>query len=215
MRQVAHINDCECIMSHIWTSHVISVNESCHTYECVTSHISMRFVTHKNESCHTYECVMSHIWMSHVTHMSESCHIYEWVMSHIWMSHVTHMDESCHKYERSMSHMWRSVTQVSASLHIRVNHTRYCRCIGCHKLQVIFRKRVSYRRALLRKMTHQNKASYAASLPCITRTLQTTYINVAFMEGIDWFWLPIFRTNLVCGFWNKEMRMYQNCSLIY
>ena len=24
---------------------------------------------------------------------------------------------------------------------------------------------------------------------------------------IDWFWLPIFRTNLVRGFWNKEMEI--------
>ena len=24
--------------------------------------------------------------------------------------------------------------------------------------------------------------------------------------SIDWFWLPIFRTNLVCGPWNKELK---------
>jgi len=35
---------------------------------------------------------------------------------------------------------------------------------------------------------------------------------------IDWFWLPIFRTNLVRGFWNKEMKIQNKgavCSLIY
>jgi len=39
------------------------------------------------------------------------------------------------------------------------------RCIGCLKLQVIFRKRATNSRALWRKMTYKDKASYASSPP--------------------------------------------------
>jgi len=45
-------------MSHVWTSHVTRMNESCHTYERVMSHVWTSHVTRMNESCHTYERVM-------------------------------------------------------------------------------------------------------------------------------------------------------------
>ena len=40
------------------------------------------------------------------------------------------------------------------------------RSIGCLKLQVIFRKRTTNYRALLRKMTYKDKALYDSTLPC-------------------------------------------------
>ena len=40
------------------------------------------------------------------------------------------------------------------------------RPIGCLKLQVIFRKRATNYRALLRKMTYKDKGSYRSSPPC-------------------------------------------------
>ena len=101
---------CECVMSHMWMSHVTHVNESCHTCEWVMSHIWMSHVTYMNESCHTYEWVMSHIWMSHVTHTNESCHTYEWVMSHIYMIQVTRANKSVHAYESHLK--WESWTRI-------------------------------------------------------------------------------------------------------
>jgi len=44
--------------------------------------------------------------------------------------------------------------------------TGWRRLIGCLKLQVILRKRGANYRALLRKMTCEDKASYGSSLPC-------------------------------------------------
>ena len=44
--------------------------------------------------------------------------------------------------------------------------TGWRRCIGYLKLQVSFRKRATNYRALLRKMTCEDKASYAFSSPC-------------------------------------------------
>ena len=44
--------------------------------------------------------------------------------------------------------------------------TGWRRLIGCLKLQVIFRKRATNYRALLREMTYKDKASYGPSPPC-------------------------------------------------
>jgi len=44
--------------------------------------------------------------------------------------------------------------------------TGWQRLIGCLKLQVIFRKRATNYRALLRKMTCEAKASYDSTPPC-------------------------------------------------
>jgi len=45
--------------------------------------------------------------------------------------------------------------------------TGWRRLIGCLNLQVIFRKRATNYRALWRKMTYKDKASYGSSPPCI------------------------------------------------
>jgi len=48
----------------------------------------------------------------------------------------------------------------------RASSTGWQRPIGCLKLQVIFRKRATNHRALLRKMTYEDKASYDSTPPC-------------------------------------------------
>ena len=45
-------------------------------------------------------------------------------------------------------------------------HTGWRRPIGCLKLQVIFRKRVTNYRARLREITSKDKASYDSTPPC-------------------------------------------------
>jgi len=47
-------------------------------------------------------------------------------------------------------------------------YTGWRRCIGWLNLHVIFRKRATNSRALLRKMTCKDKASYGSSPPCIS-----------------------------------------------
>jgi len=46
------------------------------------------------------------------------------------------------------------------------HNTGWRRLVGCLKLQVIFRKRATNYRALVRKMTYEDKASYGSSPPC-------------------------------------------------
>jgi len=45
--------------------------------------------------------------------------------------------------------------------------TGWRRPTGCLKLQGIFRKRATNYRALLRKMTYEDKASYDSTPPCM------------------------------------------------
>jgi len=64
-----------------------------------------------------------------------------------------------------------SPVNVNIRLHIRIRvhvhmHTGWRRPIGCLKLQVIFRKRATNYRALLRNMTYKDKASYDSTPPC-------------------------------------------------
>jgi len=60
-------------------------------------------------------------------------------------------------------------------MHRTVLYSKWCtgwrRLIGCLKVQVTFRKRATNDRALLREMTHKDKASYDSTPPCI-------YINI-------------------------------------
>jgi len=55
---------------------------------------------------------------------------------------------------------------MSICVDTTIYDTGWRRPIRCLKLQVIFRKRTTNNRALLRKMTYQDKASYGSSPPC-------------------------------------------------
>ena len=66
---------------------------------------------------------------------------------------------------RMMWYLWHEspVTRGTATH----GNTGWRRHIGCIKLKVIFRERVANYRALLRKMTYQDKASHGSLPPCI------------------------------------------------
>jgi len=49
---------------------------------------------------------------------------------------------------------------------LELTHTWWRRPIGCLKLQVNFHKKNTYYRALLQKMTYEDKASYGSSPLC-------------------------------------------------
>ena len=55
--------------------------------------------------------------------------------------------------------------------------TGWRRPTECHQSQVIFCNRATDYRALLRKMTYKDKASYGSSPPCICRAIQTKEEN--------------------------------------
>ena len=68
---------------------------------------------------------------------------------------------------------------------------RVAKTQGCLKLQVIFRKRAINYRALLRKITYQNKAPYGSSAPC-TLCLFMWYHSAVCCSG----WCSVLRCTL-------------------
>ena len=54
----------------------------------------------------------------------------------------------------------------SAISTVDITGTRWRRLIGSPKLQIIFHKRATKYRSLLRKMTYKDKGSYESSPPC-------------------------------------------------
>jgi len=69
-------------------------------------------------------------------------------------------------------------------------NTGWRTCIGCLTLQVSLRTRVTDYRALLRKMTYKDKASYASSPPCNAPCVVWLYTH-RINTGIVYVWLGI------------------------
>ena len=109
--------------------------------------------------------------------------VYQWITVWVWITHHTHW-------------MWRFVTKIwrltfavnlvtvapsKAGLGSGNNSaTGWRRPIECLELKVIFRKRATNHRALLRKMTFEDKASYGSSPPrmCLKLGSRGVYIHV-------------------------------------
>ena len=90
-------------------------------------------------------------------------------MSNIPMSHATHVNESLYMYHYKcisihIISLWLLHVQSYPSF---VYSTGWRRLIGSPKLQIIFHKRATKYRSLLRKMTYKDKGSYESWPPCI------------------------------------------------
>jgi len=81
---------------------------------------------------------------------------------HIWITNSTHESQTPHMDHEL--HMWiPNSTQICEA----ICGTGWRRPIGFLKLQVIFCKRATNYRAILRKMNSKGKASYDSTPPCI------------------------------------------------
>ena len=72
------------------------------------------------------------------------------------------------------------------TIHLLINsivYTGWQRLIGSPKLQIIFHKRATKYRSLLRKMTHKDKTSYESSPPCIHRSHKCLYLSIKHMSA--------------------------------
>ena len=61
------------------------------------------------------------------------------------------------------------------------------RPLGCLKLKVIFRQKATNYRALLRKMTHKDKASYGFLPPCRSR-VKADSLSLGLIYVSFWMW---------------------------
>ena len=62
-----------------------------------------------------------------------------------------------------------------------MRHIKHMNMIGSPKLQIIFHKRATTYRALLRKMTYKDKGSYESSPPCMTHMFVWHIWNICHM----------------------------------
>ena len=91
-------------------------------------------------------------------------------------------------------HIWICVRYRYIHAHIlyssicKQGSTGWRKPIGCLKLQIIFRKRATKYRAVLRKMTYKDKASYASSPPCISRTHPFVHISYSPVRTYECVW---------------------------
>ena len=92
--------------------------------------------------------------------------------SHVHRLHASHI---CRKKKaRDIEREWarrRMRERAHARDSVRASgkwktHTGWRRLIGSPKLQIIFHKRATKYRSLLRKMTYKDKGSYESSPPC-------------------------------------------------
>jgi len=128
----------------------------------------------------TYKCVMSHWFMSHM---------YSRVLVHSW------------SWRRMMVRVYEVIAHMNGSCHVKSSDydTGRRRPIGSLKLQVSFRKKDTNYRALLRKMTYEDKASHG-SLPLCTCVMELWCIWIGhdvschICSGVldhNWRWRPV------------------------
>ena len=119
------------------------------------------------------------VWVGliHMCHMTNSYVLYDLFMCVTRLMHMCHLTHSfvcrdsficvmlfIHMCDMTHSYTWHDV--LFWLLTSSEETTGWRRLRGCLKLQVIFCKRATNYRALLRKVTHKDKPSYASSPPC-------------------------------------------------
>jgi len=141
-------------------------------------------------------CISS--WLMHLPDMSSEMNRFSaWntFLPHLWVR-VTSRVHTSRSYISSwlmhLSHISSSLTHVSdvsswlihgSNASQFVTHlpeissgvTGWRRLIGSPKLQVIFHKRATKYRSLLRKMTYKDKGSYESSPPCMRQDLEIVW----------------------------------------
>jgi len=86
-------------------------------------------------------------------------HNSHWILMTILIEFSLNSHDNCNAFSWS----W----EFSLNSHwMRIMSTGWPRLIGSPKLQIIFHKRATKYRSLLRKMTYKDKGSYEASPPC-------------------------------------------------
>ena len=98
----------------------------------------------------------------------------------------------------------KSIWSIHKSTNHKVFTNRWCfihmiltgwwRPIGCLELQLIFRKRATNCRALLRKMTYKDKASYGSSPPCTW----CEWCIVVFVDVCEFLVVVVYVCSCVC-----------------
>ena len=94
----------------------------------------------------------------YVSHMYVYIHAVECVYMYVYVGKI--------QFQMQLLHCFSESSNKSNHHHISTLSSDRRRPIRCLRLQVIFRKRTTNYRALLREMIYEDKASYDSSPPC-------------------------------------------------
>ena len=145
------------IYSYVWHNSFI-----CNLYSVDELRDAPNFIAWRD----TRLCDMTQSYVCHDSlHMSAETHSYVWHDSRLrsWgISQISHGRTHVH------IHALYTYVCVYTCIYLLLHSqgTGFRRLIGCLKLQVIFRKRATNYRALLRKIPCEDKTSYGSSPPC-------------------------------------------------
>jgi len=192
--------------SYAWHDSFMKVRNTTHAYAWHDSFMSVRDTTHGEKST----CFAGRMSDgTHVnewgTHVHESCHTYEWVVSKfLWMSCATHLNQTF-RNARVFLDVWFADWDIL----VCDDTTGWRRFIGCFNLQVSFRKRATNHRALLRKMTYEDKASYD-STPSVCQICDMTHSYVwhvpRLIHTCDTTHSYVWHGSFICVTWLIHMR---------
>jgi len=131
-------------------------------------HIYNDVYIHKIILMMSYEyCLKTHMYNNTCIHtiMYTCIQQYWWWVTSIFGRHIYTMIY-IHIYNNI--YIYTTILMISYEYSLNLNlYTGWRRLIGCLKSQVIARKRATNYRALLRKMTYKDKASYDFTPPCV------------------------------------------------
>ena len=172
-----------------------------HRVSSHTHHMHITHTSHTSRTHHTNITQTSHTRHTHIIHTYHTT-------SHTHHTHITHTythirgilalrrSYACtHKTTKPSLHILRDCTRQTPKLsscsymrcsHMRYSYTGWRRLIGSPKLQIIFHKRATKYRSLLRKMTCKDKGSYESSPPCIRCLyIRWSYMGCSYMRSFD------------------------------
>ena len=133
---------------------------------CLCAHEGV-YITHAHVYIYTYIYIHIYIYI----YIYKYIYMYIYVYVHIYT--CTHICIYIHEYlytyvyTHSYLHIYLCIYIPLPNCYTRVKHTGWRRFIGSPKLQIIFHKRATKYRSLLRKMTYKDKGSCESSPPCM------------------------------------------------
>jgi len=169
------IHTCNMTHSHVWHDSFSHISHD--SFICVTWLIQTCHMTHSNVSHDSFTYVT---WPVKRATLVEKCSTWKKKKTSSFTPKERNIDvtSTClgmhHTWDMSrwtVCDMTPKKTIDAAALRLRMHHmcdmtrsTGWWRLIGCPELQIIFHKRATKYRALLRKMTYKDKGSYGLQL---------------------------------------------------
>ena len=175
---------------HIYTYIYIYLNLCIYIYWYIYIYVYIYIYIHTYT--HIYICIYIYIYhyiyvyistfvCIHICIYVRTCNIYisyTYINKNADTDTDTSIDAVCDTGTDIYTELERSQASTQRTT-LREVYTGWRRRIGCLKLQVIFCKRATNYRALVRKMTNNDMASYASSPPCTTHIYGNVYVHKA------------------------------------